>query len=288
MLYQVGNEVKRCWFQDSATGEVEKSFGRRGAGYLAHKIWRHLSERSIGRSQMRLVEFSCHDTTLAALANLLGVELPEIDFAAHFIFELHDAAPAIHSSGTGNGMYGQVNEPRVRILYNPCPSRHGSFAELVPRVPRFLDSMVCSWDDLPVGVVPLSTLQDHCQIPEIEECFQSLVALVSRRSLEPTRQQLVGLLEQSRDTWLSLPQWRKRYRQSFQAFDKDNDGRVGIAEVQALLNEWGHNSDPRVPKMLWELFDCGPDDTISDEEFYLMMRALVGVRGNISAWVQTK
>uniref|UniRef100_A0A7S4VHS6 EF-hand domain-containing protein n=2 Tax=Alexandrium monilatum TaxID=311494 RepID=A0A7S4VHS6_9DINO len=286
MLYSVGNEVKRCWFQDSAAGDVEKSFGRRGAGYLGHKIWRHLHERSAGRSRLRLVEFSCHDTTIAALANHLGIQLPEIDFAAYFVFELHDAAHVTTLSGTGASMDGQIREPAVRILYNPSPSRHGSFAELVPRVPRFKDPCVSQWDQLPVGALSLSALQEHLQITEIEECFQNLVALVDRRALEPTRQQLFSLLERSRATWLSLPQWRLRYLQSFQAFDKDNDGRIGIAEVQALLNEWGHNSDPRVPQMLWELFDCGPEDTITDEEFYLMMRALVGVRGNISAWTQ--
>lgn len=111
---------------------------------------------------------------------------------------------------------------------------------------------------------------------------------MDRRALESTRGQLIDLLDCSRAAWLSLPQWRQRYLQMFQAFDKDNDGRIGIADAQALLNEWGHNSDPRVPQMLWELFDRGPGETINDEEFYLMMRALVGVRGNISAWAQVK
>lgn len=286
MLRSIAKETKRCWFQDSEAGSRAKSWGKRGAGYLAHKIWRHLSERASGRSQLRLVEFSCHDTTLAALANVLGVELPRIDFGAHFIIELHegDAEASTRCMASDPDAARALINPQVRILYNPSPE-HVATSSLVARVPPLGDGdFVQHWDDCLEGSLSLDELKDWCCIPQIEECFAILVDLMERRTREPTREQLLHVLERSRNTWLSLPEWRKRYWQSFQAFDKTNEGLIGIDEVRGLLSEWGHNSDPRVTQMLWELFDRGPDEKINHEEFYLMMQTLVGMRGSLSKW----
>lgn len=265
MLRGLGKEYKRCWFQDSVIGDTSESYGRKGASYLAHKIWRHLHERSEGRSTLRFVEFSCHDRTLAALANFLCVELPDIGFAAHFVLELHEADGYL-----------------VRVLYNSNPPKGIGFADLPSRVLPLGADRALPWEELPEGAMSLVALEEHCRIPEIEESFQVLIDLMEKRSWQPTRQQLLEVLNKSRDSWLSLPQWRQRYLRSFQAIDKDRDGLISQQDARVLLAEWGHNYDPKVTHMLWELFDRDMDEQINHEEFHLMMHALVGVRGNIS------
>ena len=60
MLRKIGDEVKRCWFGD-AKGSFRRSYGKQAAGYLGHKIWRHLDERAKDLCHQRFVQFSCHE-----------------------------------------------------------------------------------------------------------------------------------------------------------------------------------------------------------------------------------
>eukprot|EP00438_Fugacium_kawagutii_P010819 Skav230387 [mRNA] locus=scaffold62:310235:314837:- [translate_table: standard] len=71
----------QCWFGD-AKGEYSR--------YLGHKIWRHLDERAKDLCHQRFVQFSCHDTTMCALAAHFGLELKKIGFGAFFALELHE------------------------------------------------------------------------------------------------------------------------------------------------------------------------------------------------------
>ena len=45
-----------------ASGLRRESYGQKGAGYLAHKIWRHMQQRAEGKSNLRFVQMSCHET----------------------------------------------------------------------------------------------------------------------------------------------------------------------------------------------------------------------------------
>mmetsp|Transcript_27964 Transcript_27964/g.61688 ORF Transcript_27964/g.61688 Transcript_27964/m.61688 type:complete len:614 (-) Transcript_27964:26-1867(-) len=270
-LAQVGLEVKRCWFEEAASSSLKNSFGSRGAGYLAHKLWRHMDERLQGKSNLRFVEFSCHDTTLAAFANCLGVRLPDIGFGAHFIFELHRP---------------RVAEPYVKVLYNPLPAVDPKVANLSPHVLPLSEHVVeaSDWHSLPVGNTLLADLRRHCEIPGLEESFQKLLQLVAERQHVPTRERLLELLAQGAGSWLTLEQWRERYLPRFEVADKNGDGRLDQHEISLMLDSWGHNSSPCVFKMLWELFDLESHETVTDVDFYHMMVTLMGMRGSISTW----
>eukprot|EP00434_Breviolum_minutum_P035164 symbB.v1.2.031126.t1/scaffold3576.1/size53854/4 len=104
MLRKIGDEVKRCWFGD-AEGDFSRSYGKQAAGYLGHKIWRHLDERAKDLCHQRFVQFSCHDTTMCALAAHFGIELEKIGFGAFFALELHE----------------KDGSDFIKFYYNPTP-----------------------------------------------------------------------------------------------------------------------------------------------------------------------
>lgn len=269
MLRQVGDEVKRRWFGD-AGGEFAASYGRQGAGYLAHKLWRQMQQRALGCSQLRFVQFSCHDTTLAALAAHFGIELPELGFGAFFVFELHEEA----------GMHV------VRTYYNGNPVAGApSYADLRPLLlPLGQEAHLVKLEACPSGSIPLSDFQAHCAIPNIEETFEAFLDLLSRVDVMPTRVELQEVLANSQHGWLSLEQWRQRYGDSFRSFDEDDDGCLDFSEVQAFLAEWGYGlCEMGTAEKIFRLVDREPNkDTLNEEDTYLIVCALVGVRGSIS------
>lgn len=267
-LREVGDEVKRCWFAD-ANGDVNSSWGKQGAGYLAHKIWRHMDERARDACHLRFAEFSCHDTTMCALAAHLGIELPGIGFGAFFIFELHRDATDGHV---------------VKFYYNSHPDRGApSYAALQSRVLPLAAERIQKLQDCPLGHVPLSSLQAHCQIPGQEETFEAFVKLLGRADLGPTRDDLEALLQTGKIGWLSFQDWQELYHDAFRGFDANGDGVLCKTEMQAALLEW-YGLSGKTIDLVFHLVDRDPEkDFLTERDVYLAMCALVGVRGSISA-----
>ncbi|CAE8658600.1 unnamed protein product [Polarella glacialis] len=269
LLRNIGNEVKRCWFGD-ARGDVQESYGQRGAGYLAHKIWRHMDEKAKFLCHQRFVQFSCHDTTMCALAAHLGIELPEIGFGSFFTFELH------FSPDTGDF---------VKFYYNSKPDAgERSYADLKPlvlplgREPRLVPLGQCA-----TGSMSLEDFRAHCQIPGQEETFELFMKLLARADMGPTRESLEALLEDGKHGWLSFPEWQERYDESFRAFDTDGNGSLDKEEMQTALAEW-YGITGRTVDLVFHLVDRDPEiDALTELDTYLAMCALVGVRGSISS-----
>lgn len=268
LLRKIGDELKRCWF-GHAGGDYSRSYGKQGAGYLAHKIWRHLQERADGLCHQRFVQFSCHDTTMCALAAHYGVELPQIGFGAIFVYELHQDAKGDHY---------------VKFYYNRKPDDGASsFANLRPVVlPLGHEPRLKSLDDCPEGSFPLADLAAHSQIPGLEETFESFMKLLGRADIFPTRDSLKALVEDEMHGWLSYEEWHERHLADFQQFDSDNDGLLVKSEVEAALAEW-YGVKGLMVDQVFHLLDRDPEkDSLSERDVYLAMCAMVGVRGSIS------
>lgn len=196
-LAVIAAEHKRCWFQDAARPSLrDRSFGgscreQSGAAILAHDVWAHMEQRASGRSKLRFVEYSCHDTTVAALASSLGVELPGLGFACYFVFELHEgdvdhAAPIDPAPGAE-----ALRSPRVRVFYNPHPAGgHGAarvgLHELeARRLPSAREPHVLSWGELTFGDLSLAELATHCRLSSFVEARQAIADLSAVMAAPP-------------------------------------------------------------------------------------------------------
>eukprot|EP00931_Biecheleriopsis_adriatica_P112218 TRINITY_DN867_c0_g1_i1.p1 TRINITY_DN867_c0_g1~~TRINITY_DN867_c0_g1_i1.p1 ORF type:complete len:748 (-),score=158.97 TRINITY_DN867_c0_g1_i1:132-2375(-) len=271
LLRRIGDEVKRCWFGD-ALGHYEKSYGRQGAGYLAHKIWRHMDERASGTCHQRFVQFSCHDTTMCALAAYYGIELTEIGFGSFFTLELHQTADGVH---------------RVKFYYNSKPDEGDrSYQDLPSAVlPLGKEPLIKTLADCPPGTMLLSDFEEHSRIDGVEERFDALMKLLGRADLGPTRDDLRKLLEGGKHGWLSFEDWKERYHERFLQHDDNGDARWSKAEMQAALMDWyGIDIKGRTTDLVFHMVDREPEeDVLTEEEVYLIMCTLIGVRGSISS-----
>jgi len=131
--------------------------------------------------------------------------------------------------------------------------------------------------------MPLSAFQTHCQIPGLEEVFESFTKLLGRADISPTREALEALLKEGKHGWLSFKEWQERYDHEFRAFDKNGDGFLCKAEMETALKEW-YGVSGKTVDLVFHLVDREPEtDMLSEEDVYLAMCALVGVRGSISS-----
>eukprot|EP00931_Biecheleriopsis_adriatica_P118805 TRINITY_DN94121_c0_g1_i1.p1 TRINITY_DN94121_c0_g1~~TRINITY_DN94121_c0_g1_i1.p1 ORF type:complete len:793 (+),score=119.73 TRINITY_DN94121_c0_g1_i1:53-2431(+) len=269
LLRKIGNEVKRCWFGDSR-GDKDNSYGKRGAAYLAHKIWRHMDERARHLCHLRFVQFSCHDTTMCALAAHLGLELSEIGFGAFFVFELHKSPTSGHT---------------VKCYYNPFPADGpSSYSDLTSfKLPLGQHSCMKPVADCREGHVPLPAFAMHCRIPGQEELFESFAKLLGQADLRPTRENLEALVERGKHGWLSFEDWRDMYGEAFRAFDLDGDGLLCRSEMETGLLDW-YGITGRTIDLIFNLVDRDPNiHGLTEMDVYLASVALVGIRGSISS-----
>lgn len=271
MLRNIGDEVKRCWF-GAASGEKDNSYGQQGAAYLAHKIWRHMDERARSLCHLRFVQFSCHDTTMCALAAHLGLELSGIGFGAFFVFELHKRPGSGHT---------------VKCYYNPFPADGpSSYSDLKSvKLPLGQGSRLTPFAECREGHVPLPAFAMHCRIPGQEELFESFAKLLGQADLRPTRENLKSLVEGGKHGWLSYEDWRETHDEAFHAFDLDGDGLLCRSEMEAAMLDW-YGITGRTVDFVFHLVDRDADtDGLTERDVYLASVALVGMRGSISSKV---
>jgi hypothetical protein len=116
-----------------------------------------------------MVEFSCHDATILALASLLGVEVDAPFFAGHWLFELHQSSAGAWS---------------VRVIYNADPTtmEPGEFLELpcwtLPLDEVYLPLRSCARGATDADAF-LSYLETHCGMGNTAGSANGLRAAVS-------------------------------------------------------------------------------------------------------------
>eukprot|EP00438_Fugacium_kawagutii_P025551 Skav222816 [mRNA] locus=scaffold1444:182055:184584:+ [translate_table: standard] len=218
------------------------------------------------RERDMLQEIGNEDTTLSALATHLGLELPNIGFGAFLAFELHQH----------DGHFA------VKTFYNSTPSDGASSYSLRSLALPLGEEHLVKVEDCDSGAVTLSDFSAHCEIPGVEETFQSFLSLCSSSKTRPTRKALRDLFETSNGhAWISLEKWRERYGSAFRCFDSDNDGKLSCEEVQSALAEWGYGVSRGTLEALFQLVDSSADGEFDEEDLHLTMSALVGIRGGL-------
>lgn len=196
LLGNLATEHQRIWFQDAAMPPTrEQSFGgpdlsRSGAALLAHTIWQQIDRRAKGQSGLRLLEFSGHDTSVAALCAHFGVEVAGYGFACHWIFELHEGPQAATDAKRKDGATnvqnaGVVQNPMVYAYFNPYPFG----ARLTPgtrlaglkarRLPSAGDAAMQRWLEQPEGGNSLEDLASICRIATFDEACSAISNLLA-------------------------------------------------------------------------------------------------------------
>lgn len=88
MIFFAARLYWKYMFRPAFSECVKDGIGNESAGHLAGLIATQLNEVMLGLSKLRFVEYSAHDTTLLALASLLGIDIDAPDFMGHIVFEL--------------------------------------------------------------------------------------------------------------------------------------------------------------------------------------------------------
>lgn len=229
------------------------------------------------------------DTTLAALATHLGLELPTIGFGAFLAFELHQVPDANATNHAESGQSHSSDESSqfvVKTYYNSNPTEGASSYALKCLALPLHEERLVKVEDCALGAIPLQEFSAHCEIPGVEETFQSFLSLCNASRTKPTRDALQDLFERSSGQkglkWMSLKKWQERYSSAFRCFDSDNDGKLSCNEVQSALAEWGYSVSRETLETLFRLVDSDPESGEFDEEdLHLTMSALVGIRGGL-------
>lgn len=195
LLQNLAKEHQRIWFQDAVIPPTrEQSFGgsdrsHSGAALLAHTIWQLMDRRAKGETGLRLLEFSGHDTSVAALCAHLGVEVPGYGFACHWVFELHEgpqAATDTKRKESGTDVQNSVVEnPMIYAYFNPFPFG----ARLTPairlaqlkarRLPSLSDTTMRRWEEQPEGGTSLEDLASVCRLATFDEACSAIGKLLA-------------------------------------------------------------------------------------------------------------
>lgn len=116
----------------------------------------------------------------------------------------------------------------------------------------------------------------------MEETFQSFKDLCSRAAEGlPTRVPLKLLFNDEAHRWISKKQWQERYSEAFRYFDTDNNGKLSCDEVQSAFSEWGYSVSEETLETLLQLVDSDAESDLDQDDLYLIMSALVGIRGGL-------
>jgi len=218
--------VWRHWFRPVNSNKVSDGIGHAAAGYLGSEIGRLLADRRDGRNTFKMVEFSCHDTNVLALAALLGVDVEAPYFTGHWIFELHRPAEA-------------SAEWTVKVFYVPNPTRTSqtAYCAVLPRqLP--LDGEYVDYEHCGIGAIAAEKLIRYLTIPGLGTSARVLHSLC-KKSAEfeagvVTREDLIH-----RSTTTLSDERCTELRKAFDFFDADGSGAVTPTELHSMFRRVG-------------------------------------------------
>ena len=311
MLQSIGNAVWAHWFRPIASNDVKYGVGSESCGFLSAEIARFLREKTQGETDLRLVEFSGHDTNLLAFAALvstfyaratnphhnanswrsffcqiafvflvvclqLGVDVPAPYFTGHWLIELHQNV--------------DTNVWTVKVIYNADPTTmtDEEFMTLRPRkLP--LDGKFVKIEDCAVGEMSADELIGYLDSAsgfgktahELRGVVQALRTPKGKEHLEAFISADDGRGGEGYESQLSA--WRiKELESAFEFIDANHSGGVSPDELHALFRRIGaHHITKDEVITIVELFDresrfdgTADDQQVSISEFISMMAAM--------------
>lgn len=262
MLRDIADAVWEGWYKPADSDLVEDGVGPESCGFLGAEIARCLADKRDayeGMHKVKLMEFSCHDTNVLALAGLLGVTVDAPFFAGHWLFELHKST---------------TDEWTVRVIYNANPTEMNvaDFIELSPRqLP--LDGTFRAYSDLPVGEMSANALIDYLDKSSgfgktARELRTAVSAMRTRDGKELLRSTVADIVA---DTSVKvLSEGRSRELEAvFKFLDSDHSGYVSAKELHAVLRRFGmkHVTEDEVTEVV-SIFDMSnaSDESTNDKK----------------------
>ena len=111
MVFEAARTYWKFMFRPAKSDRVDDGIGDESASHLAGVIATRINEVMLGLSKLRFVEYSAHDTTILALASILGIDIDAPDFLGHFTFELYRRRSRV-----------ELPTPwMIRVGYDPSP-----------------------------------------------------------------------------------------------------------------------------------------------------------------------
>ena len=239
--------------------------------------------------RLKLVEFSCHDANILALASLLGVDIAAPFFAGHWLFELHKST---------NGQWS------VHAIYNSDPTAMPPEEFLrqkcwqLPLDGKYLGLEECNEGSIPADTF-LNYIDTHSGMGNTAETANGLRAAVSalreahRGDTQATKNpivtstavdnlaQIFDKLKGQKVDHADLTQpgpRREQLAMAFDAADANHSGQISMAELATLLRRMGATAVTIAEaEQLVECFDQGNEGHgphLSFEEYVAMVAAL--------------
>ena len=226
---------------------------------------------------MRFVQYSAHDTTLLAMAALLGVDIDAPAFTGYWAFELF--APSEASGG----------QWQVGVCYNAHPEVKGSVESLQSRTLPLTGHYV-PFQALPVGVNAADELLSYMgDVGQMQA--SAILRQISKWSAAINSGQSQWSDVIALGSKLSAEE-SKKFKEVFDFFDSDHSDRISTAELAAAFRRLGlQDITHEAIQGLVDFFgryhqdssagcsqksDEADDGELSYPEYLAMMRVVVG------------
>lgn len=222
--------------------------GIKTSGYISNEIARYFREIVEGNSNTLFTSFSCHDTTLLALASMMGLYLDNPpQFTGYFLFELYKKDQEDDC------------EYFVKIYYNHDPTKE-DMGILRPKYWKRGD-FYQKWNDLPIGVFPFDEFNDLLSQDEFER-----VNIFLRQYKDEKINMNSNIVN-----YISHVS-RERYKMVFRCYDRDDDGVITVDELREIFMKLKeiHITDNDIEKLI-DYYDTDKDGLLSCDEFIDMV-----------------
>lgn len=254
MIKTVANITWAKSFRSAISNNVQDGKGPISAGFLAHEIQRHMYERIPHENKgNRMVQYSCCDITLSALAARLGVDVPAPSFGAYFLFELHNPK---------NFNKSMDIEPFVKVFYNPNPETMAR-NYLLP-IKLSLDGKNRDVNNLPIGSCSLEDFTRFCEMDGLKITMGAFRKCASMTAVD----RLVS------NNFTDHKMSTKNYEMVFKMFTKRDRDSLTKEELFAALRTLDISMNPSHFEKLFSTIDKDSSGKICIDEFTTMVDIL--------------
>lgn len=246
LIEKAAKIVMKHHYRPVGSDMVSEGIGRAGAGYLASSIGALIRSNKMKTSKLRFVEYSAHDSTILALASLLGLDIDWVGFTGHFIFE-------VYPSG------------ELQVIYNndPPAMTDEQFLSAQGRTLP-LNGKYVAFNDLPVGATSTADFVKYVRSRDIFKAGQLLRSTTSdHSSLDDTK----------------TKEWTEKekitLKNSFDFYDIDNSGQLSASELLSACRRAGeHHTTIEHVQHLLEAIGKSTCDSIGFEDFLRLLGML--------------
>jgi len=219
IIDQVARRVTKHWYRPVESEKVVDGIGQEGGGFLVAEIARMLREKKSGKSELKFVHMSAHDSSILAICSLLGIDIEWVGFTGHLLFEY----------------YPKAN--KLQVIYNTEPQmmNEDEFGGCVPKqLP--LDGRYSEYTKLPAGAICADKFIKYASIAGFQLGAKALGQLHQHLADEPS----IETLTQKGQDHLTAEQ-KEDLKQAFNFYDEDDSGTISIDEFVVACRKVGQD-----------------------------------------------